>query len=254
MSFHTARAERPREAILLVAGTGSRLRPLTDDRPKCLLQVGEQAMLRRLLKQLEEVGIERVVLATGYLQDRLLDEVGSWELSMEIDAVFNDTFDSENNAVSLGSAMTGLNGERFLLCDGDILLRNADALERLLDFPEDNVLTMMRFEAMGQEEMKMVLASEDGRIERLGKGLSLDVAHGESLGIQKIGPSAFRALADRLACLDEEERRRLYYEDVFSELIEEGVHFYACELPPEGWTEIDTVEDLEMARQMVLGW
>jgi choline kinase len=254
MSFHTARDERPREAILLVAGTGSRLRPLTDDRPKCLLKVGEQSLLRRLLKQLEAVGVERVVLATGYLQDRLVDEVRSWDLSMEIDAVFNETFASENNAVSLGAAMKGLNGERFLLCDGDILLRTADALEQLLDFPGDNVLTMMRFEAMGEEEMKMVLASEDGRIDRLGKGLSLDVADGESLGIQKIGPTAFTALAERLADLDEEERRHLYYEDVFSELIEEGILFYACDLPPEGWTEIDTVEDLEKARQMAIGW
>ncbi|MFU8806488.1 MAG: sugar phosphate nucleotidyltransferase, partial [Bradymonadaceae bacterium] len=59
----------PRDAILLIAGMGSRLRPLTEDRPKCLLEVGREPLLVRLLRQLESLGIERVVLATGYMAD-----------------------------------------------------------------------------------------------------------------------------------------------------------------------------------------
>lgn len=254
MSLDTARAERPRQAILLVAGTGSRLRPLTNDRPKCLLQVGDCTLLERLLRQLQEVGVERTVLATGYLHDRLRRAISDFQLSMEIDTVFNETYATENNAVSLGTAMGELGEDRFLLCDGDILLRDVGYLEQLLEFPRDNVLTMMRFPSMGAEEMKIAVDGRDGRIGRLGKGLAPERADGESLGIQKIGPSAFERLADRLSRLGLRERRELYYEDIFAELIDDGVSFYACDLPARGWTEIDTADDLEKARHMASSW
>ncbi len=241
------------EAILLVAGTGSRLSPLTDDCPKCLLEVSQKPLLRRLLEQLVEAGIERVVFSTGYLHDRLMDTVRAWELPLTMVEAYGETYDRENNAVSLGVAMKALNGHRFLLCDGDILLRDASPLTTIVDAPHDNAMALMRFEEMGDEEMKMVV-DDDHRIDTLGKDIPLEQADGESLGIQKIGPSAFDALQQRLQAMDAEERRVLYYEDVFTHLIDQGIPFFGCELAPEGWTEIDTVDDLEAARQLAETW
>lgn len=260
MHLDTARDRRPKEAILLVAGTGSRLLPLTESCPKCLLDVGGKPLLRRLLEQLVDVGMERVVLATGYLAEKLLAAVADWELDLEIRSAFCETYGTENNAVSLAAAINALESRRFLLCDGDILLRKTQGLERLLDCPGDNVLTMMRFEKMGDEEMKIALdkrGDEDeprAKIAALGKGLEQVRAAGESLGIQKIGPTAFAPLQKRLAGLNVTERKDLYYEDVFSELIADGIDFYACDLPLGGWTEIDTVDDLDKARQMARNW
>lgn len=255
MSSNTYRASAgPREAILLVAGTGSRLRPLTNNCPKCLLEVGGISLLKRLMLQLQKVGIERVILATGYLHDVLREEVESWNLSMHIDCLPNETYDSENNAVSLAVAMEGITEDRFLLCDGDILLHRAEPLRLLLDTPHENVLSMMRFESMGEEEMKIVCDPDGGKIRKLGKELKPGECDGESLGIQKIGPSAFALLAKRLSTMDAVEREKLYYEDIFTELIDDGVDFYACDLPPKGWTEIDTASDLDEARKMAARW
>ncbi len=242
-----------REALLLVAGTGSRLRPLTDDRPKCLLEVDGKPLLRRLLEQLISAGIERVIFTTGYLHDTLMETIRSWELPLAIEEVYGDTFDSENNAVSLGLGLGALQDRRFLLCDGDILLRDPAPIQTIVDAPHDNALALMRFQHMGAEEMKMIV-DDDARIVTLGKSIPLDEAHGESLGIQKIGPSAFDALNRHLEAMDADERRDLYYEDIFTRLINEGIPFYGCELAPEGWTEIDTPADLDAARELALTW
>ena len=244
---------RPVEAILLVAGTGTRLHPLTESCPKCLLEVGGTPLLKRLLLQLQSVGIERVILSTGFCHDLLVEQVACWNLSMEIDSARGESYETENNAVSLGVAMEKCSSRQLLLCDGDIIVRHARDLEKLLASPGENVLTMIRFDSLGEEEMKLEVGADD-RIQRLSKKLDPKTAHGESLGIQKIGPSAFSLLRQRLATLDEEERQRLYYEDVFSELIDEGIEFSACELPAGGWTEIDTIEDLQHARRMADGW
>ena len=252
MNTHTSSNDRPREAVLLVAGVGSRLQPLTNERPKCLFEVGGMPLLKRLLFQLQHVGIERAVLATGHLHEVLMREVERWDLELDIEARKTETYETENNAVSLGVAMDGLDSRRFLLCDGDILIRRVQMLESVAKSPQEHVLAMMRFDGLGDEEMKLVV--DDGRIEDLGKDIDGDRADGESLGIQKIGPSAFLPLAERLDGLEPREREELYYEDVFSELIDRDVKFHACDLPPGGWTEIDTPAELEGAREMAARW
>ncbi|TXD34924.1 phosphocholine cytidylyltransferase family protein [Lujinxingia vulgaris] len=249
----TRPSHSPREAILLVAGTGSRLRPLTEDRPKCLLEVGGVALLKRLLDQLAAVGIERAILVTGYLHERMVAQVESWDLGLEVAFAPNPTYASENNAVSTLVGMRALQGDSFLLCDGDILLRQTAWVADLLADTRENVLTMIRFDALGQEEMKIRLGDTDA-IEGLSKGLDPQSSHGESLGVQKVGPSAFEALKDRLEALNAEERVRLYYEDVFAELIPQGCAFYAREVAPGSWTEIDTIDDLEAARALYQSW
>ncbi len=253
MTVDTSSNPRPREAIVLVAGVGSRLQPLTHERPKCLFEVGGMPLLKRLLFQLQHVGIKRVVLATGHLHDQLMTSVRRWELELDIDACQNDTYATENNAVSLGVAMEGLESRRFLLCDGDILLRRVQMLEQVVKSPHENVLAMMRFDALTEEDMK-VTVDTDGRVVELGKAMPTEQADGESLGFQKIGPSAFLPLAERIDGLSPREREELYYEDVFAELVDRDIEFHACSLPPGGWTEIDTPAELEGAREMAARW
>ena len=253
MNVATSSNSRPREAIVLVAGVGSRLAPMTHERPKCLFEVGGMPLLKRLLFQLQHVGINRVVLATGHLHDTLMAEVSHWELELDLEARKSESYATENNAVSLGVAMKGLKQRRFLLCDGDILIRRVQMLDRIVESPKDNVLSMMRFDGLGDEQMK-ISVDENGRIDKLGKDVDIEEADGESLGFQKIGPSAFLPLAERIDGLDPREREEMYYEDVFAELVDRDLDFYGCDLPPGGWTEIDTPAELEGAREMAARW
>ena len=238
----------------MVAGVGARLYPLTEDRPKCMIEVGGKSLLRRLLEQLIEVGIGRVILVTGYKADLLMEAARSWDLPLELEEANCPTYAIHNNAVSLGVALGALQGQSFLLCDGDVLVRDGGLFRALLSAPGENVLACTRFEDMGEEEMKVCLNRETGQVALLSKELDPASADGESLGIQKIGATALAGLRRRLAELEEEERRGLYYEDVFAELILEGVPFQIAEIAEGGWTEIDTVEDLEMAEALSRSW
>lgn len=246
-------SKRPEEAILLVAGTGTRLLPLTADKPKCLIEVAGKSLLERQLRQLQAAGIRRVVFATGYLKDHLMEAANSWGLEMELVFAPGETYATENNAVSLGVAMKKLRSRHFLFCDGDILMRDEKLIAALLDDPQENVLSIIRFEEMGEEEMKVDLA-EGRKIRHLSKEIDPKTADGESLGVQKIGPSAFEKLQNYLDNMTPDERRRLYYEDVFSLLIDQGIPFYAREFQEGTWFEIDTVEDLQVARQLASTW
>ncbi len=248
-----------RDAILLVAGVGSRLRPLTDELPKCLLEVGGVPLLIRLLRQLNDHGIEHVVLATGYLEPKIRACVAGYTRIPDITIRHNPHFAETNNAESLRRAMPPLHGRGFVLCDGDILVRRTGWLGELLGNERGNVLAMISPEEMGEEEMKIALADGDAPLhERQVVGLSkkLDPAqsHGESLGVQTISASFHEVLLDRLEAMSDEERAGWYYEDIFAELMGEEHPFFAHRVDANCWTEIDTVEDLEYARKLYADW
>lgn len=244
----------PREAILLIAGMGSRLRPLTDDRPKCLLEIGADPLLVRLLRQLSSLGIERVVLATGYLSAVVETVLKSFDELPELVFAENQRYEQTNNAESLRLAMPHVQGRPFLLCDGDVLLRDASALSLLVKEGRWNVLTMIARDDLGDEEMKIIAEGEEQRIVGLSKKLDPALCQGESLGLQKIGGETVAVLAERLEAMSDEERASSYYEDIFAALIETGHDFYALPVRADGWTEIDTVEDLDDARRLFESW
>lgn len=242
-----------KDAILLVAGTGSRLKPLTDTRPKCLLEVGGESLLIRLLRQLKELGIERVVLATGYLAHTLAEAVEHVSGLPEVRFAHNPDYQTTNNAQSLKMAMPAVEGRSFLLCDGDVLLSDTGWLGELARDPRENVLSMLASDTMGEEEMKIILV--DGVVRGLSKKLDPPQCHGESLGLQKIGASIAADLYARLEAMSDSERATSYYEDIFAELIEQKNHiFHTLSVQPNTWTEIDTIEDLEAARAMFQSW
>jgi choline kinase len=254
---------RIRDAILLVAGVGSRLRPLTDELPKCLLEVGGEPLLVRLLRQLHSHGVDHAVLATGYLEPKIRACVAGYSGLPQVTIRDNPAFSQTNNAESLRRAMPAVDGRPFILCDGDILVRKSGWLADLLDREPGNVLAMISPEEMGDEEMKIALAdSSEGddtpigerEVVGLSKGLDPNESAGESLGVQTIASSFFEPLTERLDAMSPEEKAGSYYEDIFADLMGDEHVFYAHPVPVDCWTEIDTVEDLEHARELFSSW
>lgn len=84
-------------AIILAAGMGTRLRPLTDDRPKCMVEVNGVPMVERQIQFLHEAGIYDITLVSGYKADKL-DYLKD---KYSVDIVFNERFDSCNNIYSM---------------------------------------------------------------------------------------------------------------------------------------------------------
>src|SRR5258707_5402385 len=86
-------------AVILVAGIGSRLRPITDDRPKALVDLGGETILSRTVRLLASYGVRRVVLATGYREDAVRAAMQGAPVPVEY--CRNPEFDRTQNSVSL---------------------------------------------------------------------------------------------------------------------------------------------------------
>ncbi|HXG01281.1 MAG TPA: phosphocholine cytidylyltransferase family protein, partial [Bacteroidota bacterium] len=155
--------------VILAAGVGSRLRPLTDARPKCLLTVGGKPLLQRALEALLAAGIHRCVIVTGYLGDQVERTVNNLHLSMDVEFIRNPAYNETNNNYSLWLTRPVVGGRELLLMDGDILF-HPEIIRRLLASPYPDALVIRTSDTLGHEEIKCELDTQ-GVVKRIGKHL-----------------------------------------------------------------------------------
>lgn len=238
------------KAIILAAGTASRLRPLTSNTPKCLLKVGQRTLLGRSLDALIVAGIHEFVIVTGYLHEQIETFVRqTYGESISVCFIHNKDFETTNNIYSLWLARPEADGEEVLLLDSD-LLYDGEIVKRILQDSHDNVLTLIRHE-LGEEEMKVVMDS-DGSITEISKTCSPALAAGESLGIERMGKAYTTALYKELdVMMNREHLENKFYELAFQRLIAEGQTFSVLDVTDLFSCELDTVEDFENAKERI---
>ena len=237
--------------MVLAAGPGSRLGELTAEIPKTLLPVDEdRTILDGTLSNFASVGIEDVVIVTGFAHDRVAERVPELEErhGVRLELLRNDKALEWNNAYSLWLARERF-AEGVLLANGDTV-HPADVERVLLDGAGPELLLAVdRTKALGQEEMK-VLLDGDGRVTRINKAIDPAAAEGEYIGVTLIAP----AIAGRLADALEATWRRdpsLYYEDGFQELVDRGGDVHTTPIGAVDWIEVDDERDLRRAREIV---
>jgi len=242
-------AETTPVGVILVAGVGSRLRPLTDDRPKALVDVGGETMLGRAVRLLLAHGVGELVLATGYREDAVRAAMAGCPVPVHY--CRNDAFDRTQNSVSLWLCRHAVAGRPFFKLDGDLLFRG-EALARLDAAPAGVAAAVDFRPGLGAEEMKVI--ARDGRVEAFGKHLDPARSSGESIGIERVSGVAVSRLFHSLGAAVEAGETSLYYEDVYDRLPAQGVDLWAVDVSDLGWCEVDTPEDLEGARQQIARW
>ena len=239
------------KAVILAAGMASRLRPLTEHTPKCLLKVGERSLLQRSIDALKNNGILDYVIVTGYLHEMIeafvAEEYGN---SINVTFIQNEVFDSTNNIYSLWLARPEAEGEEILLLDSD-LLYDPEIIARVLADDAENVLTLIRHD-LGEEEMKVVLDKENGTITEISKTCNPLDAAGESLGIEKMGREYTSALYKELEpMMNEEHLENVFYERAFERLLAKGHTYNVVDVTELFSCELDTVEDFENAKAKI---
>jgi choline kinase len=242
-----APASKSTVAVLLAAGEGTRLHPYTLDRPKCLVEVAGRPLLDRTLSALEAVGVEELVLVTGYREDVLrafLERRGS---RVRVRCIRNEVYASTNNAFSLWTARDAVAGG-FVLLDGDLLFEPR-VLTTVLETAGDAVLAVERRADLGEEEMK-VLPGPAVTVAAVNKTMDPRAAIGESIGIARFSAGAASALWDRLDQQVVAGQRNVYYELAFEALISAGMPFHIGDVTGLMCMEIDTPDDLAAAQQL----
>lgn len=237
------------KAIVLAAGQGTRLMPLTQDRPKCLVSLRGIPLLEYQLEVLREQGIDDVVVVTGYRAEAL----GAYGLR----TVKNEKFATTNMVHSLFCAEKELQGD-VVLCYGDIIYEPR-VLASLQEAPGDIAVVVDRgWQALWQLRMEDVLAdaetmkiNEKGHITELGKKpRSLDEIQGQYIGLvrfsERILPEVrkiYRGL-DRNAQYDGKSFSQMYMTSFLQILAGRGLPLHAAEVN-HGWLEVDTLRDKE---------
>lgn len=237
------------KAIILAAGTASRLRPLTNFTPKCLLKIGERPLLQRSMDALCQNDITEFCIVTGYLHEQIEQFVNEHYPNVKVTFIHNADFATTNNIYSLWLARPVADGEEILLLDSD-LLYDGNIVKRVLQNEADNVLTLIRHE-LGEEEMKVVVDTE-GSITEISKTCSPEAAAGESLGIEKMGRSYTKALyAELETMMNDEHLENKFYELAFERLLRQGHTYKVLDVSDLFSCELDTVEDFENAKQLI---
>jgi len=235
-------------AIVLSAGQGKRLLPLTATEPKCLLPVdGDSTVLDLQLAALARCGFEQVTVVVGFGADHVERFVARNRYGeMRVETQYNPFFSISDNLATCWMAREAMQGD-FVLLNGDTLFEDA-LLERVLDAPRAAItVTIDRKDEYDADDMKVKLDPE-GRLGSIGKTLPPSTVDGEAIGMilfREPGTIAYREALDR--AIRQPESMRNWYLSVVDELAHKMPVDTVC---IEGcwWAEIDCPEDLDAVR------
>ena len=240
--------------VILAAGMASRLRPLTDTMPKCLLKVGERTLLERTVDAMRQAGISEFVVVTGYRANMIRDFLTTHYSSLKTQNsptftfLHNADYEHNNNIYSLWMAGEVVRGKEFLLMDSDILCDPA-AVVRIAEQSEA-ALALNRHE-LGEEEIKVIVDAE-GRITEINKTCNPKDALGESVGIERMTAEYSEALYRELDVMIKEEGLiNVFYERAFERLIPQGHTFRVVDTTSYFSYELDTPDDFQRAQELM---
>jgi choline kinase len=238
------------KAVILAAGRGTRLAPMTDDRPKPLVDVAGVPLLFRTLDRLAAAGVaeSNVLIVTGYREDVVRARLAAD--GRHAGTIFNPRWEDWNNFFSLKVAMDAAPGEAILQVDGDVLFDEL-LLPRMLAAPGPACLSIDVRDELDPETMK-VQADAAGRIGAVSKKLDPRASAGEYMGVTRLDPEVARLVHDDLGRFEAEGLTHEYYEHAYHRLAQRGVGpFRLVNVHDCRTTEIDDLADLRRAEELV---
>ncbi len=235
-------------AIVLSAGQGKRLLPLTATEPKCLLPVdGDLTVLDLQLEALARCGFELATVVVGFGAEHVERFIGEREFgAMRVETLFNPFFSVSDNLATCWMAREAMQGD-FILLNGDTVFEDA-LLQRVIAAPPAPiVVTIDRKDEYDADDMKVKLNPE-GRLGSIGKTLPLHTVEGEAIGMilfRSSGANTYRDALDR--AIRQPESMRNWYLAVVDEIAKKMPVETIC---IEGcwWAEIDCRKDLDAVR------
>ena len=239
------------KGVILAAGMASRLRPLTDNLPKCLLEIGDRTILGRILNNLIENSIEDVIIVTGYLSDQIHSFVKIHYPDLKVQFIYNEVYDSTNCIYSLWLTKDHILSDDIILLDSDIIF-DSRIVKLLISSQYPDCLALRSSGSMTMEDMKVKIRDDDSIIE-ISKEIALENAVGESIGIEKFSQPF---LYDLFKILDrkiiDNNQVNLFYEAAFQEAIDKNNRIFAVDVGSYRCIEIDTHEDIKEAQSEII--
>lgn len=248
-----------KKAIIIAGGLGRRLMPITNDKPKCMLKIGDKTILQSEIEALKSCGIDDIAVVTGYQKEKINypDLKYYHDENYHIPGIVRGLFCAEKEMA-----------DGFVFSYSDIIY-GQDVVKKLLGSQADIALvidTAWREQYLGREKHPITEAElvkvKDGRIIKIGKDVvGVDETQGEFIGLAKFSKKGAEILKSNYHGLLREyqdkpnmffqnakEFERAYLTDIMQELIDRGEMVVNIDIQGN-WIEIDTEDDLERAKK-----
>ena len=220
------------KAVILVAGDGDRLAPITQTLPKALLPIGSETILSRQIRQLAANGVTEAIIVIGYEGEAIREHIAASALPCAVQFVENTHYATTSTAFSTALAAPHVCGEAFYLLDGDVVAD--DAVFAQFGAAEGNALFYEPKSIFSPEEMKV---AREGEVVYLDKNITSDRSLGEFAGVARISEEASVPFFNAL-----DKHAGGYYEEAFNDIA--SAHPFALSsLRENTWIEIDFVTD-----------
>jgi len=231
------------KAIILAAGRGGRLHPLTIDRPKGLIKVGDLSIIEYQIKFLRDAGVDKIAVVIGHCAEFVKATLGD-----SLTYFYNENYKHTNSLYSLWTAREFVQDEGVLVLNSDVLF-HPQMLRNLLQHPAENALLIDFKAELGEEEMKVI--TQNSIIKHISKNIPPSEAEGENVGIVKLSKDGARAVFDVAGqCIKNEEWN--FWVPYAVDMLAQKINFYAVSTEGLPWIEIDYFHDLERARTTIL--
>jgi choline kinase len=231
------------KALILAAGLGTRLRPITDTRPKAMVEVNGKPILFKQIDNLLQNSIEDITVIAGYKSEMMIDAIN--KSYKNVKTIINDVYDKTNNMYSAYLALDDMYGNEFLLMNGDVFY-DSEIVEELVKTDYKNSIVVEEG-TYNDENMKVTCV--DGRIMDISKAISKDNAYGVSIDVYKFSKEGSKVFYDKVKEFIEDKKELNHWTEVALNDVLKLVEFSPCSLKGR-WVEIDNLEDLKRAESI----
>lgn len=239
------------KAIILSAGQGRRLLPLTADKPKSAIAVLDRSVLEWQLNEIAQCAVDEVVVVTGFAAD-VIDDIARRQTAVRVRTLYNPFFAQCDNLGTCWIARHEMQGD-FIIVNGDTLFEAA-IMRRLLATDVGAAVTLVTDSKPAYDDDDMKVVVRDGRLRRVGKQLDRAEVNGESIGMmcfRREGGARFTAQLDHMMRYGTGLKQ--WYLAAVDKLADDGL-VATCPIDGLSWCEIDDRADLERAARVVSAW
>lgn len=241
------------QAIILAAGMGKRLKALTKNNTKCMVEINGVSLIDRMLHQIDTKKLKRIIIVVGYQGKKLIDYINTLDIETPIEYINNPIFDKTNNIYSLSLAKKELCEDDTLLFESDLIFEDG-VIDELLDDPRETLALVDKYQSW--MDGTCVKIHDDGTIKAFipGKHFKYEEINNyyKTVNIYKFGKHFSQNkyvpfLNAYVKALGENE----YYEQVLRVIaMLDDAEIKAKKLSGQLWYEIDDIQDLNIAESI----
>lgn len=239
------------KAIILSAGQGRRLMPLTSNMAKCCLPLHGISILEWQLRQIAQCDIDEVVVVTGF-EHEMVDSIVDDVKGIKVRTLHNPMFAHTDNLGTCWEARTEME-DPFVLMNGDTLFEAA-ILQRLLACETGYQVTLASDTKPHFDLDDMKIISDGDRLLKVSKQLDISLVDGESIGLMVFNQAGADAFTEKLEeMMDKENALKLWYLSAIDQLASQGIAGI-CPIDGLSWCEVDDAADFKAAADVVIQW